>query len=55
MGAGAVFAGKKAVVATGDSQAIGAEAQVGQMIGRDATVGNATIQFGGNMMKLKEI
>ena len=56
MGDGSVLAQENAVVATGGSQAVGANAQVGQMVGSNAIVGNAAIQFGaGNIMPLKEI
>ena len=43
--AGAILAEKNAVVATGGSQAIGSKAQVGQLVGANANVGDATIQF----------
>ena len=56
LGARAVLAQENAVVATGGSQAVGANAQVGQLVGSKAKVGNATIQFGsGNIMELNEI
>ena len=52
-GDGAILAKKNAVVAARGSQAVGAKAQVGQMVAANAKVGDAKIQFGaGNIMEL---
>ena len=53
--AGAILAKKYAVVATGGAQAVGPKAQVGQVIGANATFSDTTMQFGtGNTMELKK-